>query len=305
MADLTWVGSTRHSCSEQSAHLTARTTDDVEEYDGMVSHRDNKDLRHERLVTLIIKAPAPLRSREGSAHEPGPAVPTQQTRRHRPRLLGRHKDFSLSLRKAELTVVQNTKIMEVVHLLLQLPMLLLILLEVGLNLGSKIDSSLLSYLNYRRIESVLQLPDLTLEFGDLVTHAVDHLARIMNLVNQGHGRPTSLKRSTRYPIGQFSHVEHLKWLALGSSSHLEQVLNRPPGEAPKFIPKAPHLQLSQSYDTVQLLVWFDRPSHPLGSYQPRMSSQSPPQDYPRMTLRPRETKDLRRKKKKKTSRPGG
>ncbi|RWW56582.1 hypothetical protein BHE74_00036691 [Ensete ventricosum] len=31
-----------------------------------------------------------------SAHRPEPAVPTQQTRRHRPRLLGRHEDFPLT-----------------------------------------------------------------------------------------------------------------------------------------------------------------------------------------------------------------
>ncbi|RWW74376.1 hypothetical protein BHE74_00017680 [Ensete ventricosum] len=32
--------------------------------------------------------------KRASAHGPEPAVPTQQTRRHRPRLLGRHEDFS-------------------------------------------------------------------------------------------------------------------------------------------------------------------------------------------------------------------
>ncbi|RRT50793.1 hypothetical protein B296_00037881 [Ensete ventricosum] len=56
--------------NKQSAHHTAKTTDDVEEYNNMVSNKGIKDFKYELLLASIIKAPAPLRSRKIVNREP-------------------------------------------------------------------------------------------------------------------------------------------------------------------------------------------------------------------------------------------
>ncbi|RRT68953.1 hypothetical protein B296_00009052 [Ensete ventricosum] len=60
---MTHVKSTRHSCSRRNVHHAARTMDDMEAYDGMVSNNGIKGLKYERPLIHGIKAPAPLRSK--------------------------------------------------------------------------------------------------------------------------------------------------------------------------------------------------------------------------------------------------
>ncbi|RRT32686.1 hypothetical protein B296_00040303 [Ensete ventricosum] len=54
--------STFPNCRKYGARLVARTTYDVVRCSSMVSNKEDKGLRYGRLVTITIKAPAPLRS---------------------------------------------------------------------------------------------------------------------------------------------------------------------------------------------------------------------------------------------------